>query len=75
MGKALSGELSCPCDRSCLTLLHSERPKLCTVYNFGLSECNRVKCLAFFIEGNMHVKFFLTLLHSERPNSMDFWPF
>ena len=24
-----------------LTLLHSERPKI--VYNFGLSECNRVK--------------------------------
>ena len=27
-----------------LILLHSERPKLYTiVYNFGLSECNRVK--------------------------------
>ena len=26
-----------------LTLLHSERPKLYTIiYNFGLSECNRV---------------------------------
>ena len=35
------------CGTACpgsLTLLHSERPKLYTiVYNFGLSECNRVK--------------------------------
>ena len=38
----------------CLTLLHSERPKLYTIlaflsavglYNFGLSECSRVKTL------------------------------
>ena len=27
-----------------LTLLHSERPKI--VYNFGLSECNRVNLLS-----------------------------
>ena len=26
-----------------LTLLHSERPKLYIIYNFGLSECNRVQ--------------------------------
>ena len=29
-----------------LTLLHSERPKI--VYNFGLSECNRVNLADFF---------------------------
>ena len=31
-------------DKVGLTLLHSEKPKLYTIlYNFGLSECSRVK--------------------------------
>ena len=37
----LKGVVCCGKRDKCLTLLHSERPKI--VCNFGLSECNRAK--------------------------------
>ena len=45
MGKALSGKLSCPYDRSCLKILVNPIAlrKTKIVYNFGLNECNKVK--------------------------------
>ena len=45
-----------------LTLLHSERPKAKIIYNFGLSECNRIKeliCLGTPLKGYGYISIVL----------------
>ena len=37
MGKALSGELSCPCDRSCYTPAHALRQIFCIFFHLSVT--------------------------------------